>query len=54
MLNYNPLVLMNRIEPAACPREKIMEKVEALFPENSLKWDRTKGERRFDMLEVIW
>jgi hypothetical protein len=32
-----PLILMTRRELAACTSEKIMEKVEALFPENSLK-----------------
>jgi hypothetical protein len=30
-----------------------MEKVETLFPEDSLKWVGTKGKRRFDMLVVI-
>jgi hypothetical protein len=32
-----PLILIESRELAACTREKIMEKVEALFPENSLK-----------------
>jgi hypothetical protein len=32
-----PLILMVRRELAACTREQIMEKVDALFPENSLK-----------------
>jgi hypothetical protein len=32
-----PLILIERRELAACTREKIMEKVEALFPENSLR-----------------
>jgi hypothetical protein len=53
MIDWSPLYLVNRIEPAACLREKIMEKVKTLFPEDSLKWDRTKDERRYDMLVVI-
>jgi hypothetical protein len=32
-----PLILIGWREPAACTREQIMEKVKALFPENSLK-----------------
>ncbi len=32
-----PLILVELREPAADTREKIMEKVVALFPENSLK-----------------
>jgi hypothetical protein len=31
------LILIEVEEPAACIREKIMETVEAWFPENSLK-----------------
>jgi hypothetical protein len=31
------LILIGWREPAACTREKIMEKVETLIPENSLK-----------------
>jgi hypothetical protein len=35
------LILIERRELAASTSEKIMEKVEALFPENSLKgWDK--------------
>jgi hypothetical protein len=32
-----PLILITWRELAACTGEKIMEKVEALFPENSLR-----------------
>jgi hypothetical protein len=32
-----PLILLEGRELAACTREEIMEKVEALFPENSLR-----------------
>jgi len=53
MLDQSPLILIETGESAVYTREKIMEKVEALFPENSLKWDRTRIKRRFDMLVVI-
>jgi hypothetical protein len=32
-----PLILLERRELATCTREQIMEKVEALFPEHSLR-----------------